>query len=390
MKLILLFIVIAWAYNAKSVTKLSLSETVEHISELAHGNTSHLDAEFNITNAEERMQFVDDLIKLLRSHHNQTSWYSRMRGLMNMKTIIMILLIFTGVLLAIFLFGDILLLLGATLWDILTSKYVLYTVGYSVSFLSFFRYDLITQWSYLDFFEEFYPLFGLMLFSVTLRYTIMDVLGDKAHKESFYFLNCIWVLGSLYTQLSFMGTLTVVCTFFNAGFVIGSYHGRGYQSGFEKAENLYRCLFLSIILNTCVVSSKITKTPIQQLGVFETGIEFWGTLAGSIAMLIVSSDLYWTLRSKSDTDHFTKFLVSKMILVVYCLALMFFGNLFYISSYTSMGGTFLFLCGIDIEYTVLKEFKTQSLTGVTAVIFVNLYIFKQLITYYPEYFLFMS
>ena len=403
------FIVVVSAYNANEVKKLSFDDTINAIADISQGNFIQIDKQFEITSIEERSILRDDLIKLIHEHQNRTSWFARMTGLITFKNIIMILMVVVGIVFVVCLCKDILIWLaenfGLVLIYIITSEFFLYSMGYGLSFVSFFKPHLITQWPYLNFFEQYFPLFGLILFSVTLFFTLIDLGGEKAVKEYSYFLNCIWVLASLYTQISFMGTLTVIITFFNAGFTVGSFHGHGYQSGFEKEENLYRCLFLSIMFNACLIYAKLSSLPLQYLEVFEMGIEFWGTLAGSVAALIVSSEVYLRSRHESHQSHqsyeqyskswfskilFIKFFVSKMILAVYCLALMFFGNLLYLNSYTSLGGTFLFFCFLDIEYMVLREFKTESLTGISFVILVNLYAFKQLITYYPEYFLFMS
>lgn len=360
---------------------------------LVQGNITDIDAKFDIHSVEERSQFKDDLLQLLQDHQGQRSWFSRLTGLITFKNIILILMTLVGIVFVVALCKDILFMLGKAFGDmiiyLLTSKYLMYTLGYGLSGVCFFKPQFI-PW---NFFEQFYPLFGLLLFSVTLFFTFVDVIKEDVFEEYFYFLNAIWILASLYSQISFIGTLTVVLSFYNAGFVIGSYHGRGVQSGYNSRKNLYRCLFLSMTLNACLIYTKITQIPLGPFGVFEIGIEFWGTLAGTIAALIASSDFYLRSRFYNNRDkenYFLKFWASKLPFAVYCLFLMYTGTVFNVNSYANIGGTFLFFSALDIEYYVLQEFKSESLTGITLIILINLYILKELITHYPEYFLFMS
>lgn len=399
-----LLVLITTAYDSDKVKKLSFEDTLSYLDKLVQSDTKEVDTQFDIHSVEERSKFKDDLLHLLQDHQYQRSWFAHFAGLVTFKNILLSLTVLIGIVFVVSLCKDILIVLGRVfgdmIWYLLTSKYIMYTLGYSLSGICFFKPDLITQFPYLDFFEQFYPLFGLLLFSVTFFFTLIQTSDGKGDKEKFLrdyyqFINILWILASLYTQISFMGTLTIILTFGNAGFIIGSYYGHGVQSGFKEKENLHNCLFLSILLNGIIIYTKFAQSPLHAFGVFETGIEFWGTFVGSIAGLIVSTDFYMKsryreFRGKEPQNLFARFWASKFLFTLYCLFLMYTGTVFNVNSYTNLGGTFMAFCAIDIEYYVLRDFKSQSLTGICFIALVNLYLLKQAITYYPQYFLFMS
>jgi hypothetical protein len=273
-------------------------------------------------------------------------------GLINFKDFLLVLIVGLGTFITVFL-GSI----------IPVDTYIVHTLGYIISTTFFF-------FGHNYIFEQYCPLFGLLLFSITLFYNIGK---DNFDTRYSYALNFIWIIASLYTQISFIGTLTIVYLFHNIGFVSYSF-GVGYAIGCNENQDVINCLIVSIILN---IFMRISQ---KSLEVFRNGIEFWGTLVGNISGLICSSEYF-------IFTYELNFYGVKSIFILFCILQMYIGLTANINSYTNIAGTFLFFTFLDIQYYVLYSVEIQSLTAISCIALVNLYILKELITHYPQYFI---
>lgn len=378
------------------IKRLSLDQSLLLLEDLFNNNTAtvrnylNADLDYNIT------EISRLLFEVARSNAENKSIYMRLLGLITFKNFLLVCMVAVGLVFIVSLFRDILLVMGYFvgyfIYKVFFNKISLYVEGYALSLFSFFV-DL-KYYPYLDIFEHYGPLFGLLLFSLITMAITCDSVDDKSKKKCIkyvlYTLNYIWILASLYTELSLMGTLTVMLFYHNLGFFLRSYQGIGYQIGFTKEKKIYSCLSVSLLLNTIFVLCRLYDVNLYRAGVFENGIVFWATLVGAVSVLILSSEFYLVTLSKDYTLTSTKYFLSQLIILVYCLSLIYFGNLLYITSYTNIGGTFMLLWVIDVEYAVLSRFKTESLTGISFITLLNLYVIIKVITLYPEYFLFMS
>jgi hypothetical protein len=179
---------------------------------------------------------------------------------------------------------------------------------------------------------------------------------------------------------------TVIYVFKTFGFMVGSTF-MGYHTGFNGRNTVIRCLLVSLFLNAFMLLIKtgfIEGKIVLATGPFETGIYFWATFVGLVAMLIQSDEHYLDYHQMYNIGLFA---VLQFSMAIYCLALMFLGSMLNIASYQNLGGTFMVLWGLDLERTILTKFKSGNRTIFLLIILANLYLLKQLITLYPEYFI---
>jgi hypothetical protein len=124
----------------------------------------------------------------------------------------------------------------------------------------------------------------------------------------------------------------------------------------------------------------ITGSIVEHTQVFETGVFFWGSFVGCLSMLILSAGYL------NDTDEHT--LLMQMLMCGHCLIMLYFGTILHISSYKSIGGTFFVLWCMNIERILFIRVKSFNKTILCGITLFNLYVIKQLISWYPEYCIF--
>lgn len=430
MKYILLFVVFFIAFcngdnkktifqnsNHRSLDKLSTDDAllalriIDNITSAVTGKYEILrDAElYALVGMDYTPELREKLYQVINSNTNQTSRYARLLGLISFQNIIILALVLVGLALFIFLMKDVLLVFsivfGMIIHQIFFRKEALYFEGLALSGAAMiFKIEQVeNNWlRYLFIFDWLTPFFGCLLFYIVCLAIYMDFFdtakpndfvkgGQPKHStiEVDSFVLFVWAFVAIYHDNWMVGVATVMLVFSVFGFSFGTMF-LGYFAGFENKNAMLRCTVISIILNAVMVAIKmnqITGNITVYLSVFETGVYFWATLVGSLAMLIASDEYY--IRSICTNGNWMGvFVVTQLLMGMYCALLLFFGNTLYIQSYCSIGGTIAFLWGLDIERAILSRYKGGSITFVLFILFVNLYALKQLITLYPDYFIF--
>lgn len=304
-------------------------------------------------------------------------------------------------------------LLFSVAHDILLNKYFLYTLGLTLSGTT-----MLLKPEHLDspltdvvfFFGWLTPLFGCFVFGITAFVINFDLMGNvdsysyssrrrvynNRSSESNPFLGVAWLVTlvwigvAVYQNNWLVGIFAIIKLFALCGFVVGSMFG-GYFTGFWNHEQISRCLAISILLNAIMLGVQtevITGPIVKHLLVFETGVQLWGTMVGLIAMFILTDEMYIPYSIYNDKDksgYVTCYLFMQMLMVGYCLIHMYFGGIFYISCFKSLGGTFLVLWGLDFQRTVLSKMSHGWITGVIFVLFVNAIALYKVTQWFPEY-----
>jgi hypothetical protein len=135
-------------------------------------------------------------------------------------------------------------------------------------------------------------------------------------------------------------------------------------------------------LNAFVIGTKlqfITGDILRITEIFECGVLLWATLVGALSVLILNH-MY-----DFDSTITNNFIIVKMLSILYYLTMIFFGNMLNISYYNGIGGTFLILCGMHLEFSILSKVNSGNKIIMLLIIFVNLYSIQMLIKLYPEY-----
>lgn len=329
----------------------------------------------------------DIFYKILDNNNNQQTILSKTLGLMSFRIILLVSMVIVSIALTWSILKDLAIFLtnhfGSFIIKYMLRSEVIYTIGLILSAITIYlkpEHLENSYWGYFFVFENAAPLFGCFLLYVTMT----CICHTHCDEYEFYLLkdftvNLIWVAASIYHHNSIVAVFSIILTFNSLVFRFGS-RCRGYQAGFDSRDPVFRCALISIILNVIMLTNR--THPI--LSIFETGILFWGTLVGSISIIIMGNEYYWCKSGK-----FRKFMhfIMQPISLVYYLSLIYLGSIFYISSYKGIGGTFLVLWALDFERTILKGLCKYT-TVYLMIILANLYLIKELLARYPEYFIF--
>ena len=399
--LALIFIILSIINSSGSVEitkKLSTAETVkilklmDAIESIPYWDTSlrpELEKQFldlsgiNFHNVKNR----DIFYKIIDNNNNQQNILSKTLGIMSFRIVLLVCMVIVSIALTWSVLKDLAIFLtnhfGLFIIKYLLRSEVIYTIGLILSAITIYlklEHLENSYWGYFFVFENATPLFGCFLLYLTMScicYTHYDEYELYILKD--FTVNLVWVAAAIYHHNSIVGVFAVIQTFNTLGFRFGSRKG-GYYTGFGNRDPVFRCALISIILNVIMLTNR--THPI--LSIFETGILFWGTLLGSISIIIMGNEYYWYRSGK-----FRKFMhfIMQPIALVYYLSLIYLGSIFYISSYKGIGGTFLVLWALDFERTILRGFCKYT-TVYLMIILANLYLIKELLARYPEYFIF--
>ena len=386
------------AINALKI--IDLIENVNSTNEIVRLNKLLNEITGETYNISHRKQLYD----IISDNTANIGIYSKISGLLSFKNFLLVCMVAVGVAFVISFMFNIVCLLGAYVgmlfYKIFLTKYSLYVQGLLLSFATLgYKVDQITNpyIQYLFIFDCMTPLFGCIIFYIVVLFVVADYFPAPKTKISIgyelavdTFVGVIWTVAAIYHNNKIIGIVVIIMIFKSCGFLFGSSYF-GYYTGFNKNDHsLLRCLLISIFLNAVMIFAKaefITGDITAYLNIFDTGIYFWATLVGTIAMLIMSDEYYIKYKYETADDRALIFIMMQFIMVIYCLILIYLGNIFYITSYQGIGGTFLVLWALDIERTFLQKFKQGSTTIFLFIILVNLYLVKQYITFYPEYFI---
>lgn len=416
--LVILLFFCVFAYGYTKIEKLSTPQALkllELMDTIEKTNDQNLKNTFSkLTDFKYDPVLRNQIYDILTKNANHTSFFMKMVGLVSFQNVIIVCMILVAIGLIFSLARDLVLILGTYVAlifvQLLLNKKFIYTMGILLSCITmYFKPDEIENvfLRYLFIFDWLTPLFGCMVFGI-VSFMIYDNLirdtennygngypgrhhGGYDKKNSYvgvaFFVTCVYAVVAIYHQNWLVGVLTVMMLFFTFGFLFGAMFG-GYYTGFADNNSTLRCFIVSLLLHGFMIGMNtgfITGNVTYYAKIFETGVYFWGSLVGSIAMLIMSDEIYLVYRNQYDAGLF---MVMQVLMAVHCLAMMYFGNMLNITSYKSIGGTFLVLWGLDFERTILKKMGSGHLTIALVIVLVNLWFVKQLISWYPEYCIF--
>ena len=329
-------------------------------------------------------QYSLDLRSKIYDVMDKKSLFNVVAGLVTFQNFILVCIVLTGI--------GFVVSLGRDLTKLLKKDF-LYALGLFISFIMMvtkvdqIKNELLKN---IFIFDWLTPLFGSLLFGIItfmmyedyLKYLSLDYYHRSGHyiphDDNYFkisFLNTIiFSTVAIYHQNWLVGVAAVMMLFYTFCFCFDSFYG-GFYARYSTEEAMIRSAILSILLNMSAIFIKNSF-----LSVFETGILFWSTLVGSIAMLILRSEYYATKTFE--------YIQMQILMAIYCFGLIYFGNILWISSFKSIGGTFLVLWGLDLERYVLSKFSRGYLIMTLAVVLINLYGVYQLIINYREYCIF--
>ena len=401
--------------NEQAIQALKLMDNIDKT------NDTILKTQFKVfTDYEYNESLKDELYKIINKNDNNTGIFVKLSGLITFQNVILVSMIGVAIIFLVSLFKDIMIALGAfiayfIIQIILDKRFIYCTCLLSSSITMYFKPDQIENQyiKYIFIFDWLTPLFGCIIFSIVSFMIYNDLITDNlfgnfdisnakgktrqtrhggydkenSHVPIGIFVTMIWILMTVYHENWLIGVGSVMMLFFTFGFLFGSMFG-GYYIGFTDDNSIERCFYVSLILNALMISIKsgsIINNLVGYAFLFETGIFFWGSLIGNLAMLIMSDEYYVMGKKKNDVSFF---LFMQILMGIYSLGMMYVGSILNIANYKSIGGTFLVLWGLDLEKSVLQKLGTGHATIALGIIFVNLYIIKQLISWYPEYCIF--
>ena len=338
---------------------------------------------------------------LINANSENTSLFSKIHGLISFQNIIKCCMVLVGFALVLSFTNDVVFFMGIYVgflfYKLFLTKESLYVQGFLLSYVTlYFKFNEIENnlLKYLFVFDDLTPVFGCLIFYFVVTFIHNDFAKSfTPHGQDPFWkdliVNCVWTIAAIYHHHWMIGTLVIIMFFNIFGFTFGS-NVMGYYSGFDNETAPQRCANISLVLNLIMYLVKIgiiKGTIAYHLLVFETGIYFWATLVGAIAFLIMSDEFYLKSRNKYYNCDKNTFIIMQTIMACYCMILMYTGNIHNISSYQNIGGTFFVLWLLDIEKIFVMKFKKNSITLLLTVLFINLYAIKQLITWYPDYFI---
>ena len=387
----------------EAIYALKIIDQIENVNDT--GEMAQLNNLFNgITGEDYNISCRKQLYEIIANNAANIGIYSKIHGLLSFKNFLLVCMVAVGVAFVISFMFNIVCMLGAYVgmlfYKIFLTKYSLYAQGLLLSFVTLcFRVDQITNpyIKYLFIFDQMTPLFGAIVFYIVMLSMVTDYISTPKSKFNVkyvlatdIFVGTVWAAAAIHHNNKIIGIIVIIMIFKTCGFLFGSVYF-GYYTGFNQNDgSLSNCALVSIVLNTIMIFVKagfITGNVTAYLNIFDTGIYFWATLVGAVAMLVMSDEYYIKQKYDNADDRALIFIITQFMMVIYCLALIYLGNVFYITSYQGIGGTFLVLWALDIERTFLQKFKQGSTTIFLFIILVNLYCIKQYITWYPEYFI---
>lgn len=418
--LVIIFTLIATTLAITKLDKLSTEDALDVLSLMDQVD------QHNETNAKSKILELTDLeynplnytmrqmvLAVLDANVHQTSIYAKVIGLITFTNIISVLMVPVGLIFLFSFFGDIIkslaIIFGQVFLKLFMNRRLIYALLLSFTTpLLYFKYDdphYITKFFILGWAT---PLFGCFLLGITLVAMYFDIsIYSVINKESgatagyntkadthnlmniMYVILTVWLIAAVYHNNWLIGVATIMLLFFINGFMYGSVTG-GFYLGFNNEDSLSRCLETSTFLNIFTLGCKIfcLNEMVQNVSsVFETGVFFWATFVGALSLLILSEEFYLQYRLK---DKYTKdvYMLTNILMAVYCIVLMFMGNVLNINSYKNIGGTFLVFWGISIERKIWSAIGSRHMTLATGLILVNLYIIRELMLRFPEYCIF--
>jgi len=402
MKLLFCLTFLALSFLAfASIDKLSLTDAVHALAlsdEFEHTQNETIKLEYQaLTGVNYSWDQRTQLLDIILQNSENKSFASKLAGLVTFQNVIVTAIVIIAVAFVV-----------SVAHDLVLNRYFLYTTGLILSGASMFLKPGQINNPYVDYLfilDLGTALFGCLLFGVIAFFIRFDLIGDDSRhnygrsSESNPFtgvswvITLVWIFVTAYQQNWLVGIVAVIALFAVCGFVVGSMFG-GFYTGFDGHENMVRCLVLSVLLNAIMVgfqTGAITGPIAQYATVFETGVQFWGTLVGSIAMLILTDERYipYSLYNKKDRSKFVAYYVfMQTAMGLYCLATMYVGSILAVSSLKSIGGTFLVLLGLNVERTVLGKFKRGWLTASLFVYLITLGWVWYYSRMFPEYFIF--
>ena len=320
------------------------------------------------------MTLREKLFGLMNDHANQKSWVTKMTSLITFQNILLLCAVVTGIatilttILYIFIDKNVVLFFGT-----LMSMAML---GIKYTDVDNYEFPLMHV---LFIFESYTPIMGLFMF--------MGVTAFCLNVTDYGALHFFWILLSagttIYHEHWFAGVITVMLIFSRFGFYAMPMPG-GYKTGFSSKGAMERCMFIATIMVSSYIYAMLKMTDhkyFHYIMFFQTGVTFWGTFVGLLAMLILSDDDYLTAH-KYDKRNWA---IYQFCMVAACLSTIYFGTVLDISSLKNVAGTFLVLWFLDIEKTILTSNGSPPLFFFT--LCVNCLLLHTYITKYPEYFI---
>lgn len=345
---------------------------------------------FNVTQVEKSIYDV------IHENSLHISFYSRMMGLVTFNNLLRMMMACVGVMCVVSVAYDLLVRGFGLIFRIIFNKQSLYLIGLSLStvYIYYKEHEDKGPLEFLFIFGNQSCFFGVLLFNVIALFMMDDAIPknrlqqqiDDVVNFSQTIIVGVYIWTAIYHGSHSIGTLTVIQLFCWWGFSMGSIFG-GYRFGFNNEFSLQKCTIIAFFLNLFYGHRRIFGyTDFAYLAVFETGVIFWGTLVGLIALLIIQSSHY---RFYDNRNDYGKHLLHQLIMIVLCIFLMYLGTVYDIEPYRNLGGTFLLFVCLDIEAEFLFQFKNSSFTGFLFVLFMTLYGISYVINKHPEYFIFM-
>lgn len=388
---------------AGSLHKLSPKDTVELLScidKLVITDDTNKTECYNFYKTKVGKEFTKDDIEKIRNelhqllfdHMNQKSWYSKMLGLISFSNILLLLLTLVVIAFIFTLFGKILVycaaFIGVFIYELFFSKTAIYVYALIISYLTvYFRYELDiigTKWESWYILDNYSVLVGL----ATLTYVITDFASHFRTGNSpyplFLILSVIYSIIALYHNHWFVATLSIWSLYTACGFIAGPTFG-GYYTGFRYKDQPQVAFLVSFALVTLflLLKTNVIRTDYpEKVALFENGALFFGSFIGHLSFLIMTDRYYCKYYNMSDT-----YIVRQFLMVMLCLTTLYFGNVLNISTFNSIGGTFLVLWLLDIEFHICSDIFINNILIGLAIIGVNLYLFRYFILNFRDYFI---
>ena len=344
---------------------------------------------------------IDDDVKKLTGikicdsmidHITRKRWFDKMIALAKFRNVIMLLATFVGVAFCVSLSWDIITFLAifskhfikriiTSLLKIITNHNFVGVMGILMAIITVYCKEC--DFKYLNVFDKHRPLFGCIIHYLATHYwyEYQTIITSGNYSIMYSYFICFFAAAAMRHQNWVIGCLTIHLIYVEFGFVVitgwwGSY------TGFGEYDNAIKCLVISLILVGTFIMLEIHKTEYPYIKVFETGVYFWGTFIGCLAMLILSDyefNIFYY-------DHRMWFMLQIPMFAI-CMSAMYFGYMLNKSSLKGIGGTFLVLWLLDIERLVLSMHENYTTTGILFLILVNLLGIYYYIKNHPKYFI---
>jgi hypothetical protein len=360
----------------------------------------------------------------LITENSKNNLYTKIIGLFSFHDALLVVMVFVGIVFLFSFIRDIICALGLYverfLYKIFFNRISLNIQGLFFSLVTilckaeYFNNSFISFISYFFIFDSITPLFGCFLFYVVATFICIDIFDPMSNKITYKekiinqnnyddriiillkstkyntelyvkeLIVCIvWTFAALYHRNQIIGIFVIIMFFKFYCFEYSS-GGFGYYFKFNYKNTLVRCLVLSIALNSMMIISEfefISGNVDQYLNIFGMGIYLPGTLAGSIAILILRNEHYlkFILKNKYNVMFY---IFMQFLILIYCLLMVFLGNVLHIISYQIAGVTLFVLWMLDLVGCILQKYKKKSLSIMLFVILINLYLLKQYISWY--------